>query len=104
VYLRDVYLYVSGILKLKALVPRVGVYFPRMGRDEELMLKCWDSGGRDFAQEHEHAQPVRARSTFCFHSAFEDESDPGPDRESIEVRALRGHHPATALRSDCGCP
>jgi hypothetical protein len=49
VYLRDVYLYVSGILKLKALVPRVGVYFPRMGRDEVLMLKCWDSGGRDFA-------------------------------------------------------
>eukprot|EP01047_Picozoa_sp_COSAG01_P060516 COSAG01_NODE_7427_length_3213_cov_10.489724_1_plen_62_part_10 len=62
-----------------------------MGRDEVLLLKCWDSGGRDFAQEHEHAQPVRARSTFCFHSAFEDESDPGPDRESIEVRALRGH-------------
>ena len=35
-------------------------------------------------------RPAAARSTFCFHSAFEDESDPqdAPDRESIEVRTI----------------
>ena len=64
------------------------LYFPKMVKDEVVLLKCWDSGGEDFAAHHD--QPPVSRSTFCFHSAFEDESDPqdAPDRESIEVRTV----------------
>lgn len=64
------------------------LYFPKMVRDEAMLLKCWDSGGQDFAGHDD--QPSVSRSTFCFHSAFEDKSDPqsAPDRESIEVRTV----------------
>ena len=52
-------------------------YFPRVGEDETILLKCFDS-----------AEDGRAR--FTAHTAFEDpESVAGaPPRESIELRAL----------------
>jgi hypothetical protein len=52
-------------------------YFPRLERDEVILLKCYDS-----------KEDGRAR--FTAHSAFDDPTSP-PDaapRESIEVRAL----------------
>jgi hypothetical protein len=52
-------------------------YFPRLERDEVILLKCYDS-----------KEDGRAR--FSAHSAFDDPTSP-PDaatRESIEVRAL----------------
>jgi hypothetical protein len=52
-------------------------YFPRLQKDEVILLKCYDS-----------SEDGRAR--FTAHSAFEDPTSP-PDaapRESIEVRAL----------------
>jgi len=52
-------------------------YFPRLERDEAILLKCYDS-------------KEDGRSRFTAHSAFEDPTSP-PDaapRESIEVRAL----------------
>jgi hypothetical protein len=52
-------------------------YFPRMQRDEALLIKCFDS---------DEANPGR----FTAHTAFDDPTTP-PDaapRESIEVRAL----------------
>ena len=52
-------------------------YFPRLERDEAILLKCYDS-----------KEDGRAR--FTAHTSFEDPSSP-PDaapRESIEVRAL----------------
>jgi hypothetical protein len=64
------------------------LYWPKMTRDEAMLIKCWDSCGADFCEHHD--QPNLSNSTFCFHSAFEDESDPpdAPDRESIEVRTI----------------
>jgi hypothetical protein len=52
-------------------------YFPRLERDEAILLKCYDS-----------KEDGRAR--FSAHTAFDDPtSGPGaPPRESIEVRAL----------------
>jgi len=51
-------------------------YFPKMQRDEAVLLKCFDSD--------------KARSRFSAHSAFEDptSSPDAPPRESIEVRTL----------------
>jgi len=52
-------------------------YFPRMQRDEAMLLKCYDS-----------MEDGRAR--FTAHSAFDDPSSPqdAAPRESIEVRTL----------------
>jgi hypothetical protein len=52
-------------------------YFPRLERNEVILLKCYDS-----------REDVRAR--FSAHSAFDDPTTPAdaPPRESIEVRAL----------------
>lgn len=52
-------------------------YFPRMEREEVILLKCYDS-----------AQDGRAR--FTIHTAFDDPTSPpdAPARESIEVRML----------------
>lgn len=52
-------------------------YFPRMQRNEALLLKCYDS-----------KEDGRAR--FTAHTAFADPTSPSdaPPRESIEVRAL----------------
>jgi hypothetical protein len=52
-------------------------YFPRLERNEVILLKCYDS-----------KEDGRAR--FTAHSAFDDPTSPpdAPPRESIEVRAL----------------
>ena len=70
-----------------------------------MLIKCWDSYGRDFAPHH---QTLRAAAraegaslggrsgsgaipaTFSLHSGFEDPATPldAPDRESIEVRVV----------------
>jgi hypothetical protein len=52
-------------------------YFPRMERDEALLIKCYDS-----------LEDGRAR--FSAHSAFDDPTTrPGaPSRESIEIRTI----------------
>jgi hypothetical protein len=52
-------------------------YFPRMQRDEALLLKCYDSKDD-------------GRARFTAHSSFEDPNSPpnAAPRESIEVRAL----------------
>jgi hypothetical protein len=52
-------------------------YFPKMRRDEALLLKCWDS-----------ARDGRARLTA--HTAFDDPTTPpdAPARESIEARTI----------------
>jgi hypothetical protein len=52
-------------------------YFPRMRRDEVVLIKCFDS-----------AKDGRAR--LSFHTAFEDPTTPpgAPPRESIEVRTF----------------
>lgn len=52
-------------------------YFPRMQRDEAVLIKTYDS-----------AQDGRAR--YSAHSAFDDPESPpnAPPRESIEIRAL----------------
>lgn len=52
-------------------------YFPRMRRNEALLLKCYDS-------------EVDGRARFTIHTAFDDPASPpnARPRESIEVRAL----------------
>ena len=52
-------------------------YFPRMAREEAVLIKCFDS-----------LKDGRAR--FSLHTAFEDPTTPAdaPPRESIEVRTL----------------
>jgi len=63
------------------------VYFPDATRDEAILLKCWDSAGKDFAPTGcEKTVPA----TFSLHTAFEDPSTTpdADDRESIEVRTI----------------
>lgn len=67
-------------------------YYPRMTRDEALLIKQWDSAGRlarSGGAEGDAGDPD-APCTFSFHSAFEDPSTPpdAPDRWSIEVRCV----------------
>ena len=52
-------------------------YFPKMHRDEALLLKCYDSA-------------TDGRARFAAHTAFDDPTAPddAPPRESIEVRTL----------------
>jgi hypothetical protein len=52
-------------------------YFPRLRRDEALLLKCFDSA-------------TDGRARLAVHSAFEDPTTgvDAPPRESIEVRAF----------------
>ena len=52
-------------------------YFPRMARQEAVLIKCFDS-----------ARDGRAR--FSLHSAFDDPTSPAKarPRQSIEVRAF----------------
>lgn len=52
-------------------------YFPRLRRDEALLLKCFDSA-------------TDGRARLSVHSAFDDPTTPpgAPPRESIEVRAF----------------
>ena len=73
-------------------------YFPNLTRDECLLIKCWDSRGKDFVGRmetmHGWEQPDAASivvpATFSLHSGFEDplaRAD-APERESIEVRTV----------------
>jgi len=63
------------------------VYFLEATRDEAIVLKCWDSAGKAFADK---SAEKTVPSTFTFHSAFEDPSTPvgADDRASIEVRTV----------------
>lgn len=68
-------------------------YFPQVSRDEAILLKCWDSRGRDFAALMPGPPASKADTvpaTFTLHSAFVDPATPpdAPDRESIEVRTV----------------
>ena len=67
-------------------------YYPKMTRDEVLLIKQWDSAG-SLAQSNGRKADVDdalAPCTFSFHSAFVDPETPedAPDRWSIEVRCL----------------
>lgn len=64
-------------------------YFPKIARDEVILLKTWDSYGVDFAADVT-AKSDLVPSTFALHTAFEDPATPegAPDRESIEVRVI----------------
>lgn len=67
-------------------------YYPKMTREEALLIKQWDSAGAlarsDGALSDGSASS--APCTFSFHSAFEDPASPpdAPDRWSIEVRCM----------------
>jgi len=58
-------------------------YFPRMQRNEAVLLKCFDSA-------------TDGRARFSAHSAFVDPTSPAgaPPRESIEIRTLVFYPPA----------
>jgi hypothetical protein len=60
-------------------------YFPRMERNEAILLKCYDSNDD-------------GRARFTAHTSFEDPNSPpsAAPRESIEVRALVFWPPETA--------
>lgn len=61
-------------------------YYPKMTRDEALLIKQWDSEGG--VARSKGTLPDFEHSTFSFHTAFEDPATPddAPDRWSIEVR------------------
>ena len=67
-------------------------YYPKMTRDEALLIKQWDSLG-GFAHTNgkssDYEVPQKP-STFSFHSAFNDPNakHDAPDRWSIEVRCV----------------
>jgi len=67
-------------------------YFPRLTRDEALLIKQWDSAGSLAASDGQQADNVDDDSpcTFSFHTAFTDRTIPedAPDRWSIEVRCI----------------
>lgn len=73
-------------------------YFPKLTRDECLLIKCWDSRGKDFAGRIEEARGWQAPAssshlvpaTFSLHTGFNDLATPlnAPERESIEVRTV----------------
>ena len=58
-------------------------YFPRMQRNEAVLLKCFDSA-------------TDGRARFSAHSAFDDPTSPvgAPPRESIEIRTLVFYPPS----------
>ena len=71
-------------------------YYPRIERDEALLIKQWDSHGGLARSAGARSDVDSAAaggvslSTFSFHSAFELPATPedAPDRESIEVRCV----------------
>ena len=73
-------------------------YFPKLTRDEAVLIKCWDSRGRDFVGMAEAARGLpppppsapTVPATFSLHSGFDDPQTPpgAPERESIEVRLV----------------
>jgi hypothetical protein len=69
-------------------------YYPKMTRDEVILIKQWDSIGvlNDLNSQHTkaHQEPKTVPCKFSFHSAFVDPTTPvgAPDRQSIEVRCI----------------
>lgn len=67
-------------------------YYPKMTREEALLIKQWDSAGTLARSEgaSSDGSAVDAPCTFSFHSAFDDPASPpdAPDRWSIEVRCM----------------
>lgn len=67
-------------------------YYPKMTRNEALLIKQWDSLGELSRSEGARADSATSTgtSTFSFHSAFNDPSTGlnHPDRWSIEVRCV----------------
>lgn len=69
-------------------------YYPKMTRDEALLIKQWDSDG--VLAQFGSTRPDHTEGdgdgpcTFSFHTAFSDPSTPpdAPDRQSIEVRCV----------------
>lgn len=67
-------------------------YYPKITRDEALLIKQWDSAGpmaRSQGAKGDASDP-QSPCTFSFHTAFEDPATPpdAPDRWSIEVRCF----------------
>lgn len=58
-------------------------YFPKMTRDEAILLQTWDSAGDAY-------DPARGGGAHCIHTAFPDPSmrEGAPDRLSLEVRVM----------------
>jgi len=69
-------------------------YFPRLTRDEAVLIKQWDAAGElarsGAAPPDANAGDGQGARTFSFHTAFDDPSSPAdaPDRQSIEVRCV----------------
>ncbi|PXF40613.1 hypothetical protein BWQ96_09676 [Gracilariopsis chorda] len=66
-------------------------FFPRMTRDEALLIKQWDSAGALATSDGERSDSTADQPcTFSFHSAFEDAVpvNDAPHRWSAEVRCL----------------
>eukprot|EP00041_Stephanoeca_diplocostata_P020604 m.464307 g.464307 ORF g.464307 m.464307 type:complete len:132 (-) comp21616_c3_seq23:441-836(-) len=64
-------------------------YFPNMERDEAMLLKVWDSAGKEFKTATENPSMPTVPATFSFHSAFQvPAAADAPERESIEVRTI----------------
>ena len=67
-------------------------YYPKMTREEALLIKQWDSAGTlaRSGGASSDASVAGAPCTFSFHSAFDDPAAPpdAPDRWSIEVRCM----------------
>ena len=51
-------------------------YYPQLTRDEAVLIKCWDSYGRDFAPHHATPGLATVPATFALHSGFEDPATP----------------------------
>ena len=54
-------------------------YFPRMTRDEAVLIKCWDSRGAHFFAPEDEARARAAATvpaTFSLHTGFEDPATP----------------------------
>lgn len=68
------------------------LYYPRMTRDEVVLIKQWDSCGVLAKSKGalSDATDTNAPCTFSFHSAYDDPRSPpdAPDRWSIEVRCM----------------
>jgi len=67
-------------------------FYPRMTRDEAVLIKQWDSAGQLARSNGQRADSNSANGpcTFSFHSAFDDPATPidALDRWSIEVRCV----------------
>jgi len=66
------------------------VYYPRITRDEAILLKVWDSRGEKVKKNTNVEDDITIPSSFSIHSAFVDPQSPPncPKRESMEVRCI----------------